>query len=90
MTAPSPLHQRLAELVNEATGGSVPVAEALAGDVPLVALGLDSLGLLRLIDAIETEYGVEIDLQGNTGSLDEIAAHLAERVSATAPTARLT
>ncbi|MEV7230109.1 MULTISPECIES: acyl carrier protein [Polymorphospora] len=90
MTAAGPLHQRLAELVHEATGGAVPVADALAGDVPLVALGLDSLGLLRLIDAIESEYDVEIDLQGNTGSLDDIAAHLAERVSATPPTGRLT
>lgn len=77
MTAPTQLQHRLAELLNEATGGTVGMSEALAGNVPLVALGLDSLGLLRLIDAIETEYGVEIDLQGNTGSLDEIAAYLA-------------
>lgn len=65
------LRQRVAELVNEATGGYVAVADLLAGD-SMVALGLDSLGLLRLVDAIELEYGVEVDLQAPGRGLDTL------------------
>ncbi len=71
--------QRVAQLVSEASSGAVSVAAALAGDARLVDLGLDSLGLLRLVDAIEIEYGVELDLAGGTGfsTVDAIVAQIA-------------
>ncbi|WBB80557.1 acyl carrier protein [Micromonospora sp. WMMD882] len=65
------LRERVAELVSEATGGDVAVADLLAGG-SLVALGLDSLGLLRLVDAVELEYGVEVDLQTPGRGLDTL------------------
>ncbi len=55
------LRERIAELISEATGGEVSAADVLAGG-SMIALGVDSLGLLRLVDAIELEYGVEIEL----------------------------
>ncbi|WDZ83594.1 acyl carrier protein [Micromonospora cathayae] len=65
------LRQRIAELVSAATGGEVTVADLLAGG-SMVALGVDSLGLLRLVDAIELEYGVEVDLQAPGRGLDTL------------------
>ncbi|MEO3781026.1 acyl carrier protein [Micromonospora sp. B11E3] len=65
------LRERIAELVSEATGGDVPAADVLAGG-SMVALGVDSLGLLRLVDAIEVEYGVEVDLNGPGRPLDTV------------------
>ncbi|MEV6693585.1 acyl carrier protein [Micromonospora sp. NPDC051196] len=77
------LRERVAVLVSEATAGEVPAADVLAGG-SLIALGVDSLGLLRLVDAIESEYGVEIELNagGSLDTLDELvtlltAAHAA-------------
>jgi acyl carrier protein len=74
------VRRRLAELIDEATEGGVGVAEALDGAASLTALGVDSLGLLRLVDAIEAEFGVEIDLGESTrlGTLDGIVDHLAQ------------
>jgi acyl carrier protein len=72
--------ERLAELVAAASDGDVSAADALAGTASLSDLGLSSLGLLRLIDAIEIEYGTELDLADDPAaldSLDGIAAHLA-------------
>jgi len=74
------LRQRLAELVERASNGQVGADQALAGQASLSALGLDSLAHLRLIDAIEIEYGVETDLSDDgrrLDTVDDIAAHLA-------------
>lgn len=71
MRTDTELRQQVAELVGEATGGQVAVADLLAGG-SLVALGLDSLGLLRLVDAIELTYGVEVDLQAPGRDLDTL------------------
>lgn len=75
------LNQRLAELVHGATAGAVGVADALTG-TSLRDLGLDSLGALRLIDAIDLEYGVEIDLGHAPGldTLDAISRMVAEQL----------
>ncbi|MFJ6194826.1 acyl carrier protein [Micromonospora sp. NPDC092111] len=73
------LRERIAELVSEATGGEVPAAQVLAGG-SMIALGVDSLGLLRLVDAIESEYGVEVELSGPgrpLDTLDDLVALLA-------------
>lgn len=80
--------ERVAALVSEATAGEVTVADVLAGG-SLVALGVDSLGMLRLVDAIELEYGVEIELSGNRplDSLDDLVALLATARTADQPAA---
>lgn len=65
------LRERIAELVSEATAGEVAADAVLAGG-SMVALGVDSLGLLRLVDAIESEYGVEIELNSAGRSLDTL------------------
>ncbi|MBN6052377.1 acyl carrier protein [Nonomuraea sp. RK-328] len=65
------LRERLASLVAEATDGEVEAAEVLAGPARLTDLGVTSLGFLRLIDAVETEFGVEID-PADFGTLDDL------------------
>ncbi|WP_405109279.1 acyl carrier protein [Micromonospora sp. NBC_01405] len=65
------LRARVAALVSEATGGDVPAADILGGG-SLVALGVDSLGLLRLVDAIELEYDVEVELSEPGHRLDTL------------------
>lgn len=81
------LRQRVAELVDEATGGDVPAEQALGGG-SLVAMGVDSLGLLRLVDAIESEFGVEVEFDAPGRQIDTVdslvlAVTDARRVAAT-------
>jgi acyl carrier protein len=69
----------LARLVAEASDGQVTADEALAGEATLPVLGVNSLAYLRLIDAVETEYGVSLDLDGDLSyldTLDGLARHL--------------
>ncbi|MBE3015229.1 acyl carrier protein [Microbispora sp. NEAU-D428] len=77
--------KRLAELVAESSDGAVTADEVLAATVPLSALGVTSITMLRLIDAIESEFGVEFDLSEDGMSLlddlDRLAAHLASLAS---------
>ena len=68
---PDAVRQRVAELVEAASDGAVPAGEALAPDASLTALGLGSLGFLRLLDAIESAYGVEVEA-GHGGRLDTV------------------
>jgi acyl carrier protein len=56
---------RLAELVSAVSDNLITAEEALAATGPLTALGLSSLAQMRLIDAVETEFGVRIDLAGD-------------------------
>lgn len=74
------LRQRLAEIVSQATSGAVTVGEALAGE-SLRALGLDSLSALRLVDAIDLEFGVEVEVGGASAvdTLDDLVAAVAAR-----------
>lgn len=75
------LRRQLAAMVAEASDGEVPAADALAGTAPLPQLGMTSLALLRLVDAVEARYGVEIDL-ADPAALDSVAGladHLAAR-----------
>ncbi|CAG7601776.1 acyl carrier protein [Actinacidiphila bryophytorum] len=75
--------QRLAELVAEASDGAITAAQALSTRLPLTDLGLTSLSRMRLIDAVEDEYGVDIELDGAgwdlVDDLDALSAHLAAR-----------
>ncbi|MEU7820498.1 phosphopantetheine-binding protein [Catellatospora sp. NPDC049133] len=73
------LSGRLATLVQDVTGGSVTAGQALSGG-SLRALGLDSLGALRLIDSIDLEFGVEIDLGSGSDTLDAITRMVADRL----------
>jgi acyl carrier protein len=74
---------RLAALVERASDGAVAAAEARAGGAGLSALGFTSLARMRLIDAVESEYGVEIDLAAGgfalVDDLDALTAHLTAR-----------
>ncbi|MFY1636791.1 acyl carrier protein [Solwaraspora sp. WMMB335] len=70
------LRQRVVELVGQATGDEVPV-DQLVGGGSLIAMGVDSLGLLRLVDAVEAEFGVELDFDGpgrRMDTLDDLVA----------------
>lgn len=68
-----PVRQTLARLIAEATSGAIGSGDALGGG-SLRALGLDSLAALRLIDAIDLEFGVEVEVGGVPGpdTLDDI------------------
>jgi acyl carrier protein len=71
----------LAELIAAATEGEVPANSVLAGDASLTDLGMDSLGFLRLLDAIELDYAIEFDLDGTQAlpdTVDAIADRLVE------------
>ncbi|MEZ0072291.1 acyl carrier protein [Planotetraspora sp. GP83] len=75
------LKERLAELVSESCDGQISAAEVLEASVPLSYLGVTSLAQMRLIDAVEREYDVEIDLGGDVSFLDSVEG-LAAWVSA--------
>lgn len=71
------LRHQLADMVSEATDGEVPAADVLAPGHSLNALGVTSLAVLRLADAIELRFGVELDLDAEVPpmrSLDTLAA----------------
>lgn len=76
------VRERLAAMVASASDGAVTAREALAATVPLSALGVTSLAQMRLIDAVETEFGVEIDLSGDgfdlLDDLDALERHINE------------
>lgn len=73
------LRGRIAALVSRASDGDVTADEILAAGGSLTALGVTSLAFLRLIDALEEEFGVLVDLDGPTlrlDGLDELVAEL--------------
>ncbi|MET9068572.1 acyl carrier protein [Streptosporangium sandarakinum] len=79
------LAARLARMISDACDGRVTPAEILAtGASPgasLSALGVTSLALLRLIDAVEEEFDVVLDLSGGAAHLDSfplLVGHVAE------------
>ncbi|MGW6537873.1 phosphopantetheine-binding protein [Streptomyces sp. NPDC055051] len=60
------LRPEVAALVSRCTDGTVGVRELLDSTEPLAALGVSSLSLLRLVDAVEETYGVFVDLGDRT------------------------
>ncbi len=64
----------LADMVAQASDGEVSAEQALAGGHSLAALGLDSLALIRLIDAIEDTFDVCLDLGADLSSFDSVDA----------------
>jgi len=76
------LRPRLAELISVACDGEVSAAR-IAQDVdgPLAALGVGSLARLRLIDAIEDEFGLFVEADDIFEALETLSA-LADWLSA--------
>jgi acyl carrier protein len=75
----------LADMVAEASDGEVSAEQALTSGHSLSALGLGSLGLIRLIDAIEDTFDVCLDLGAEMPSFDRfdsLASHLAGLLAA--------
>ncbi|MFG3190778.1 phosphopantetheine-binding protein [Streptomyces omiyaensis] len=60
------LRPQVAALVSRSTDGLIGVRELLDSTEPLAALGVSSLSLLRLADAVEETYGVFVDLGDRT------------------------
>jgi acyl carrier protein len=77
------IRSMLANMIADASDGEVSAEQALAGDHSLAALGLTSLALIRLIDAIEDTF--EVDLGTDMPSFDRfdtLASHLAGLMAA--------
>ncbi|MGP3918216.1 phosphopantetheine-binding protein [Nonomuraea sp. 10N515B] len=72
------LRERVAALVAQASDGELTTAEILAADCSLTALGLTSLGYIRLIDAIEDAFGFDVELNGSLDTLDGLVEHLSQ------------
>ena len=54
----SSLRIRLAGAIADATDGAVSAQEVLSSDASLTALGMTSLGYVRLLDVLDSEFGV--------------------------------
>jgi acyl carrier protein len=70
----SPLKRWLAETLAGATDGELSAAEILGADCSLAALGIGSLTLIRLVDAIEAELDIEVELDGQPWFLSDLDA----------------
>jgi acyl carrier protein len=74
------LRRLLAELVAEASDGEIRSEDVLAAAVPLPAIGVTSLTQIRLIDAIEDRWGIEVDADPSVvNDLDALAGYLTAR-----------
>jgi acyl carrier protein len=86
-TSRDALRRRLAELVFEACDREVPVERIAASAEPLYTLGIGSLAMLRLVDAVEDEFGFFVDAEeffSAVGDLDSLTDWLSGRLAATA------
>lgn len=73
---------RISTLVEEISLGAIPRDRAGDPTGTLTEKGLSSLSYLQLIDAVETEFGVYVDLEGDTTflqSVEGIAGYIAEQ-----------
>ena len=73
-----PLREWLARTIAQCCDGAVSAEEILAADCTLAAMGVDSLALVRFIDAVESELSVLIELDGDLWlrDLDSIAGYV--------------
>jgi acyl carrier protein len=77
------IRSTLADMIADASDGEVSAAQALAGEHSLAALGLTSLALIRLIDAIEDTFGVDLGADmPSFDRFDTLASHLAGLLAA--------
>jgi acyl carrier protein len=73
---------RLATIVAEVSDDEVAAADLLAVRRPFAAFGVTSLTQLRLLDAVEAEFGIDIDMGGDLSfldSLDGLMSYLRDR-----------
>jgi acyl carrier protein len=68
------LRDQVATIISTATDGEVSTQEILTGGGSLAALGVGSLAVLRLIDALDDELGVQLDLDAPGTHLDDFDA----------------
>ena len=73
-TGADDLRGTLAGMIAAASDGEISAEQALAGRYSLAALGLTSLALVRLIDAIEDAFGVDLDLGADLSAFDNVEA----------------
>ncbi|MET7423292.1 hypothetical protein [Dactylosporangium sp. NPDC005555] len=78
--SPADLRDRVATILSSATDGEVTTGEILGGG-SLAALGVGSLAVLRLVDALDDELGVQLDLDapGTFDDFDDLVRTVAER-----------
>jgi acyl carrier protein len=69
----SALSDKVAILIEQASGGVVTRQLALDESSNLLEKGFSSLSFLQLIDSLETTYGVYIDLEGDTTFLGRVS-----------------
>ena len=76
-----PARAWIAEAVSKASDGELTPSAVLAADCSFTALGVPSLALVRLVDAIETEFAVTIELDNGQAmeSLDSLTAFVARQ-----------
>lgn len=67
----------VAEMVAKATDGTVDAETARRCDQTFADAGMTSLAFLRLVDALEIRYGVEIDLETDLDHMRTVAAIVA-------------
>ncbi|WP_280261316.1 acyl carrier protein [Nocardia abscessus] len=67
----------VADLVAAATDGTVDAHTAQRSEQTFADAGMTSLAFLRLVDALEIRYGVEIDLENDLDHLRTVAAIVA-------------
>ncbi|MEU8899879.1 acyl carrier protein [Nocardia sp. NPDC048505] len=63
----------VAELVATATDGTLDAATAGRSEHTFAEAGMTSLSFLRLVDALEITYGIEIDLEHDLASMRTVA-----------------
>jgi acyl carrier protein len=68
-----PLRDRIAGLIEVSSDGRVSKEVALDERSNLLEKGFSSLSFLQLIDSIETQFGVYIDLEGDTKFLGRVS-----------------
>jgi acyl carrier protein len=72
----------LATMIADASDGEVSAEQALAADCSFTALGMTSLAQVRLVDAIEYDFGIDIDPDSDlffSGTVLDLADYLTER-----------
>ena len=73
-----PLRERLARTIAQCCDGAISAEEILVADCTVAAMGVDSLALVRFIDAVESELDVLVELDGDLWmrDLDSIAGYV--------------
>jgi acyl carrier protein len=66
------LASQVADLVAVATEGSIARELAVENGSTFAEIGMSSLSYLRLIDAVENEFGVYIDLEDAVGRVNTV------------------